>query len=291
MKDLLDESSDLLLTAEYDYVSGNNPANSDLRVIQFVLKVFNKQRRILQSVTREVNDSGDIARILGTSVAPPDSKKVEERNREVEKSFDQPSFDVKDGSLILAKNNAHYAVQILRKRNGTGNAEAVTPKSVNGQPFVDLSVNDTFEIVLFSFETRCDASVDVTIDGLSVINEFNEDGLQYEGYMVPRSSSGQPGTHHIPGWLKTTKSSQGNVFQFVINELGKGAATARKSRSSRGVINVQFFEAAPPGQDLPARSFGEVGTGKPVDVDYDVIQLQRRETPIVNIAVRYSNAQ
>jgi hypothetical protein len=86
----------------------------------------------------------------------------------------------------------------------------------------------------------------------------------------------------------SAKQNQSNVFQFVINELGKGAATARQSRSGRGVIHVQFFEVVPEGLELPARSFGEVGTGKPIDVSYGLRQMQRRETPIANIAIRYT---
>jgi hypothetical protein len=51
----------------------------------------------------------------------------------------------------------------------------------------------------------------------------------------------------------SAKQNQSNVFQFVINELGKGAAT-----------------------------------GKPIDVSYGLQQMQRRETPIANIAIRYT---
>ena len=289
MKDLLDDSSELIVSGEFDYVPGKAVENKDLRVIQIVLRVVNRQRRDLQTITREINNSGDIARITGTSIAPPDMKDVKKRNDKVAECFDTPAFDLRDRSRIQAKGNANYAVEILRSKGGNGALEPVIPRSVQGMAFVDLDVEDTFVIVPYSYDKTCDASAVVTIDGLDVVNEFNDDGVKYEGYLVPRANGNTPGSHAIPGWLRTTKNAEGNVFQFVINELGKGAATARKSRSSRGVINVQFFESVPPGESPPSRSFGEVGTGKPMDVHYDVKEVNRRETPVVNIAIRYSN--
>ena len=288
-KDLLDENSELIISGEFDFVPGQASENKDLQVIQVVLKLVNRQRRVLQTITREINNSADIARITGTTIAPPDDKEVKKRNDEVRRAFEDPAFTVRDKSRIQAKGNAHYAVEILRSEGGTGPFEPVVPRSVNGMAFVDLSIEDTFVIVPYSFDNTCDASVSVSIDGLDVLNAFNADDIKYEGYLVPRASGNTPGSHVIPGWLRTTKTAENNVFQFVINELGKGAATARKSRSSRGVINVQFFEAVPVGQHLCSRSFGEVGTGEPLDVAYEVKEMQRRETPVVNIAIRYSN--
>ncbi|MGD9857372.1 MAG: hypothetical protein AB7U20_20710, partial [Planctomycetaceae bacterium] len=111
----------------------------------------------------------------------------------------------------------------------------------------------------------------------------------YSGYMTPRASGDSPGLHVVPGWLRTTREPSDNVFRFVINELGKGAASARNSRNSLGVITVQFFEAVPPGEELPARSFGEVGQGELMTVKYDVQPMTLRTAPIVTISIRYHN--
>jgi hypothetical protein len=288
LKDLLDEKSQFTLSGTYDLLPGQVQENIGLQVIQFTLIVRNQQRRELQSVTREINDSADIAQISGVTVAPPDSAKLPERNKAVADAATSPQFAVRDRTRIQAPGNSDYAVEIRRLRKGDNTPQPLVPENRNGMAFVELSVEDTFEIVLFCYGRNVDASAEVTIDGLNVLNEFNEDGVQYEGYLVPRAVAGNPGTHLIPGWLKSAKQNQGNVFQFVINELGKGAATARQSRSGRGVIHVQFFEVVPEGQELPARSFGEVGTGKPIDVSYGLKQMQRRETPLANIAIRYT---
>jgi len=288
LKDLLDDTSEYTLSGTYDLIPGQARENQGLQVIQFTLTIRNQQRRELQSVTREINDSGDIARISGTTVAPPDSAKLPVRNKAVADAAVKPQFEIRERTRIHALNNRDYAVEIRRLRKGSSTPQPLVPENRKGLAFVELGVEDTFEIVLFCFGRNVDASAEVTIDGLSVLNEFNEDGVKYEGYLVPRAVAGTPGTHLIPGWLKSAKQDTGNVFQFVINELGKGAATARQSRSGRGVIHVQFFETVPEGEQLPARSFGEVGTGKPIDVSYGLKQMNRRETPIVNIAIRYA---
>ena len=288
LADLVDPQSEFVLSGSYDLLPGAAPENRNQQVIQFTLVVTNRQRRKLQEVVREINESADIARIAGSTVALPDDTKLANRNKAVADAADQPQFTLREGTRIQAIGNPDYAIELLRRPQGTGEPQAVIPQNRNGQAFVELSVADTFEIVLYSFTGNCDASADITIDGLSVLNEFNEDGVRYDGYLVPRMEDSTPGRHVIPGWLKSAKQAEANVFQFVLNELGKGAATARKSRSGRGVINVQIFEAVPAGDELPKRAFGEVGAGKPLDIRYELRQITRRETPVVNLSLRYT---
>jgi hypothetical protein len=292
LKDRLDDASEFFVIGEYNFLPGVHPNNEGLRVVQFSIRIINRQRRTLHEVVREVNDTADIARITGTTVAPPDTTDFEERNEAAAEAFDEPQFATRSGTQVTAAGDDRYAVEIRRRAGGTGSPVAITPRSVNGMAFVDLDVADTFEIVLYSYETACDASALVTIDGLDVANTFSQDRVKYDGYLVSRArGSARPGTHTIPGWLGTTRRQQDNVFSFVVNELGKGAATALKSRSSRGVINVQFFEAVPPDQQLPSRSFGEVGKGKPMTVRYDVRPVKRRDVPAANISIRYSQVR
>ena len=42
----------------------------------------------------------------------------------------------------------------------------------------------------------------------------------------------------VPGWLHTLKPGNENVFDFVVNELGKGAATQLKVRGSTGIERI-----------------------------------------------------
>ena len=290
MKGLLDDESEFIVSGEYDSRPGNLPENRGLKVIQVEIRVTDPDRRIPIKVLREINNTEDIAEIHGATVAPPDTTDVEKRNKAVDDATRRRnrSFHVRNGTQVTAIGNQDYAVEILRRVGGSGSLVAVKPRNLSGFAFADLDVGDTFEIVLYTYDSRCDASCVVTIDGLDTANTFSIDSTKYDGYIIPRAKGPRPGKHQIPGWLETTKRKTGNVFRFVVNELGKGAASALKVRTRRGVINVKFFEAVPPGEDLPSRSFGEVGKGEPVDVAYKTQQMKRRETPISNVSIRYS---
>jgi len=286
--DLLTDKSDFQIRGEYDFIPGVLPENEGLQVIQFVLKVIGPGRREMHSIIREVNDTGDITRITGPTVSLPDTPDIETRNKAALQATESPSFNLREGTRISSPAQPNYAVEILKRAGGTGPPTPLAPTDQGGLAFVDLAVSDAFEIGLYNFDTTCDAVAKVTIDGLDVVNEFCEDQVGYSGYTVPRST-GEAGRHVVPGWLKSAKQTDNNVFRFVINELGKGAATARKSRMSKGVITVQFFEAVPPGESLPSRNFGEVGTGQPMTVKYKAQPMTIRESPIVTVSIRYSN--
>ncbi len=282
--DLLDDSSDFILSGEYDHVPGEVVENDGLKVIQMVLKVVNRQRRTLQTVIKEINDSSEVSRILGVTVAPPDSKKIDERLEKIDQAAESPKFELRDKTRVIAPGQSDFAVEILRHPGGSDQGKVVTPSNKSGHAFVDLEVTDCFSLMLYNFNRATDVVAKISIDGLDVANEFSEDDDKYPGYVVAKASN-----HSIPGWLRTAKSSEKNVFQFVINEAGKGAASERKTRGSRGVITVQFFEASEQPLDLPSRSFGEVGKGKPMDVAYTVKEVFLRDSPVSVVSIRYSH--
>lgn len=285
---MLSDESQLIVRGVYDYVAGEADENADLDIIQFVIEVV-QRRKVIQRVTREINNTSDITRMTGVDVAPPDTTDTVKRLKKVADAFDKPGFKLRNGTQVTTVDNSDFAVEIRKRIGGKGSLIAVTPANKAGRAFVDLGLSDTFEIVLYNHQGRCDAVAKIAIDGLDVANTFSEDKRKYTGYTVRRTSGGNVTPHAVPGWLRTAANVENNVFRFVINQLGQGAATAMKSRSSRGVINVQFFEAVPPNEELPGRSFGEVGKGEPITKRYQVQEMKLRETPIVNLTIRYSN--
>ena len=290
MGDMLTDESPLIVNGEYKILPGDLDENDGLEVIQFVISIEYKFR-VLQSVTREINRSADIVRIAGATVALPDVTDVEKRNKAAFKSATDPQFAIVNSYYVTPVGRNAHRVAIFKKVGGKGNPIAVVPKSVNGNAFVDLGVSDTFSIVLENHDHQCDASADVSIDGLDVANTFSVDQKTYQGYMVPRMDNGKAGTHSIPGWLKTTRSTTDNVYEFVLKKLGHGAATEMNSRNKVGVIHVDFYEAVPPGQKLPSRTFGEVGKGELMNVAYKSVSMTRRKSPIAQISIRYRNPE
>jgi hypothetical protein len=276
------KKSDFTLIGEYNAIDGNEPENQDLPIAQIVLKIVNKNFNVLQTAIREVNDTADLGVLFGVTAGLPDSKDAKVRLVELKKARENPQFALRD-NLVTALGQPEFAVGILRHPNGSSSSESVVPTDENGMAFVALQVDDRFSIALNNFDSDTRAVAKITIDGLEVVNEFRDDGGQSGGYVI------EPGSEHIvPGWLRSLKDKQNNVFKFVVNAMGQGAATERKARGPRGVITVQFFEASETADQLPARAFGEIGRGELMDVDYQTKKLFLRETPISTVSIRYS---
>lgn len=287
-----DDAAKLTLAGSYHYVEAESADNKGSDVLVITAQIQNDRGKEIVSITREVNDTGDIAAVLGITMAPPDVKDFKQRNEAASKASAKPSFLLLDGTRIAAHDNNRYAIELRRKAGGAGTAQPVVPRDEAGKAYAEINIGDEYEVVLYNYDEHSDAVGRLTIDGLDAANAFNADGVQYPGYFVPRSQAGKPGEHIVSGWLHTVKKTGGddNVYVFVVNELGKGAASARKVRGGIGVITVQFFDACEPHEKLRPRSFGETGQGHGMKVDYQVKQVQVGSDPIAIVSVRYSRA-
>ena len=298
LADLLSNNGVLTLSASYDYVTVDAGENQGHKVIQITLTIKNAARRELLQIVREVNNTGDIARILGSTLAPPDTKQFEVRNDELEKAQAEPQFAThpRRSTAVTAKGQNRYALELRKRIAGQGRPVAVPPSNVDGRAFAEIDHGDTYEVVLLNFDETYDAVVKLEIDGLDTANTFNSDGVSYPGYFIPRAKDGEPGIHVVPGWLHTIQRSDSasnkidNVFEFVVNELGKGAASSKSVRSSIGVVTARFFDAASPDEKMRSRFFGETGKGKGMQVDYGVKQVQMSTQPLSIISIRYTRS-
>lgn len=309
LKDIIDESSRLLVKVELSYKVSVSNTNKDKRVIQMQAKLLNRGREIqiselreanespLPALTVEVNNTSDIRRILGVTGASPDTKDHSTRLDDVEDDFEEPKFKLIGSTQVSTSDNLSYSVEIRKRVGGKGTAKAVFPtKNRRGLFFAPVDINDTYEIVLFNYDQEADAVAKVDIDGLNVISAFCKDvdsqgkKIVRTGYFIPRATASGPGTHVIPGWFHTLKPGNDNVFEFVVNELGKGAASALNVRGKTGVVTVRFFDAYKPGEAVRARSFGETGKGKPRKQDYSLVDAVIGTEPASQVTVRYSRS-
>lgn len=301
VEDLLSEESEFIVSGEFDLVEGTLRENNGLEVIQFVIEIRQKRRKLL-SIMREINNSVDIVRISGATVKLPDQQKpgqkrddyLKDRNEAASKAAETPDagqsdYDVQSGTRICAKDAADYGVEILTV-SANGTAQPVTPRSLNGRAFVDIEVGQKMIIKVYNGNLQFAANARITIDGLDVANTFSEDQQKYAGYSVPKATSNGPGSHAVPGWLITTSRNTQNVYQFVVNKLGEGAATEMNSRHRLGVIQVEFFLEAGADGSLP-RGHGEIGRGQQMDVGYSVKQVKFRDSPVSIVSVRYANRE
>ncbi|MFN9434077.1 MAG: hypothetical protein ACK6DC_03950 [Planctomycetota bacterium] len=305
LKDVLDEKASLELHIEWTFLESTSATNQGKQVIQIAATIVEDGRPIpLKSTTgkiepliREVNNSGDIAKLIGATLAPPDTTDHATRLKAIEESFENPQFSTQEGTRIAAVDQPSYAVEIRKRVGVQGDPVTVAHEDQLGMAFVAIDIGDTYDVVLYNFDDQADAVAKLEIDGLDVINTFNVDvdpngnPIRYPGYFIARATNGVPGKHIVPGWMRTTRPSKDkndNVFQFVVNELGKGAATATRVRGTTGVITVRFFDAYSPSEVPRSRNFGETAAGKPMRVDYELKPVLLGDQPLSIVSVRYT---
>lgn len=288
LEGILGSKSRFTLSFSYDYLPSASENNQGNKVVQISYVIKDDKRKALSTGAREINDTGDIAKILGQILVPPDVQDFRERNRAANDAQENPQFHLLEKTRVTAVGKERYAVELRKRRGGHGELQAIAPSNENGKPYAAIDVGDTYEVVLYNYDEQSDAVVELTIDGLDAANTFNADGVKYPGYFVPRAKNGMPGVHVVPGWLHTVKKADDNVFQFVVNELGKGAASSKKVRSGIGIVTAAFKDACEPHENLRKRNFGETGKGAGMRVDYQLKQVKIGTDPIAIISIRYT---
>lgn len=293
LKGFLDDKATSFLNVSYAYINGETSENANQRIIQLSAKItIRGQRTVLRTLEAlEVNNSGDVGKIVGSLVSFTGDDTGAKRLKKIEQAFEKPEFQ-SDGTKLRLPGLPQYAVELRSSDDPRGTHSPVSLSTLRGLPFANIPIEHTYQIVLFNFDEKNDVVVDVEIDGLSAVNTFSVDADRYPGYLVPHALSGKPGVHVIPGWLRTAKptreSTNDNVFQFVVNELGKGAATQRKSTGEIGLINTTWYQART--KDNPAgRLAGETGVGRPMPIDYRIEEVNVVSRAIANIPIRYTH--
>jgi hypothetical protein len=242
----------LKMTIDYDLVDsqadvafGDEPGKK-MKVLQIRVIIKDDKKKELWYKSIEINDSADIARVLGLTVAPPPNGNQAERNREVEKTYEQnkgkqpdqvkPTFIVKDRTRIGLPGCDKFLVEILVKDAPEGPTTALAPTAnALGNAFVDIKGNQFYEVRVHNEDAfACVARI--LIDGQEAMNRFNVDGVKYNGLLLEKGKSGT-----LKGWMHTTrdrKKEKDNVFAFVVREYGLNSPQAQKATGEVGVITV-----------------------------------------------------
>jgi len=296
LRDRLNDAATNFLKINYAYIESEAPETAGLRIIQITGTVTIKGKRQLTKTLEalEVNNSSDVAGMIGSLVSFTGDDTGKKRLKKIEEAFEAPQLK-KTGSLLSLPDRPQYALELRSSSIPTAIHAPIPITELRKLPFADIPQKHNYEIALYNFDPATDVVVNIEIDGLSAINSFNVDcdaqgkPIQYPGYLVEHASNGQPGIHVIPGWMHTVAPSpekKDNVFQFVVNEMGKGAATALKSKGEVGMIHTRWFQARTK-NNPNARVGGETGVGRPMQVDYKLEPVDIVPNPIANISIRY----
>lgn len=301
LNDILDDNAKLQLKIDWSYKQSATKTNAGKKVIEIQATILladgrpiplNAKTAEVVSFVREVNNSTDIARLIGATLAPPDTPDHATRLKAISSAFEKPSFSTFEKTRIAAVDQPRYAVELVQRVGNQGSPIPITPQDLNGMAFAPIAIGDTYEIVLYNYDEQADAVAKVEIDGLDVANAFNSDIDASEnmvpGYFIPRAKNGTPGTHTIKGWLHTIKQGEDNIFQFVVDELGKGAASSKKVEGKIGLITTQFFDAYAPNEKPRARNFGATAVGEPMKIQYETKECVIGDQAVSVVTVRYS---
>lgn len=303
LKGKLIPAGDLKMTVEYDVADAENDvangAASGMKMKVLLIRVIirDSKKRELFNKSAEVNETADIARVMGLTVAPPPTGNQAERNKAVDEAFNlnqgkqpgavRPTFQVRNETQIGIPGANRFFVEILVKDAPDGPAKPVKPvPNALGNAFVDIKGNQFYEVKLHNNDDF-DCVARVRVDGQDAMNRFNADGVQYPGLLIAKNSQGV-----LKGWMHTVKPrpvEKDNVFSFKVREYAFGSGASIPANGEVGVISVQFAVAWKVGENRPAgRSIGrETEQGPGLEENF---KIEPRNIGDFNetISIRYS---
>lgn len=252
--------------------------------------VTDRAGQVLFTFSRGVFGENVIAALFGTTAKLPTDLPPAERNKELEKSLDQPKVNIK-GSQISAPDSP-YSIEIFAapKPGAQYTPRAATVQ--DGLAFVPLKRGEVFGIKLTN-KSKFDAAVTLTIDGLNLysFSDVKDPKTGRPKLTVVVVGAGEE--VFLRGWHRTNVVSE----EFVITEYAKSASAELKSTAPTGVITATFAAAwpkdQPPPEDEPknpngnARSADAVGRGAQFKQQFVEVQ---RDIGVVRatVSVRYT---
>jgi hypothetical protein len=232
---------------------------------------------------RGILNVATIATLLGVTATIPADASDEIRNEKLTNALDNPSVH-----LAKTRNSAGpdspYALEILVKSGGEYRPRAAS-KDDDGFAFLKIKRDETYAVKVIN-DSRYDAAVTLTVDGLSVF-AFSAN-TSYTHWIVPRQ-----GTLTVLGWHRTNTVSD----SFRVTEYAQSAVAERLPNSANvGTITATFTAAWPKNATPPAdeaevkpgeRSADATGKGPPVATNFtEVVRVVGRVRAA--ISVRYT---
>ncbi|MCI0464986.1 MAG: hypothetical protein L0Z62_49320 [Gemmataceae bacterium] len=293
----------LKITVDYDLVDSEkdvaegHAAGKMMKVLLIRVVIKDDKKRELFNKSVEINESADIARVMGLTVAPPPRGNQAQRNDEIHRTHRQnhgkpadqvkPAFQVKNSTQVGIVGDHKFFVEILVKDRPEGPVRPIQPvPNAVGNAFVDVEPHQFYEIVVHNCDVH-DCVAQIRIDGQDAMNRFNGDGVHYPGLLIAKGSAGV-----LRGWMHTVKprpKEKDNVFSFAVREYAHGSAASVPATGEVGVITVQFAVAWKEGEARPSgRTIGRI-TDKGPGLQQD-FRVERRHIGEFNetISIRYS---
>lgn len=247
-----------MVRSEHDVAEGG-PPDRKMYVLWIQATIKDDQQKVLFRRAVEVNESADIARVMGLTVAPPPNGTQAQRNEWLEQVYKQnqgksanqitPTFQVKHDTRIGIPGDNRFFVEILVKDSPDGPAYPKKPvPNERGDAFVDIKPNQFYEIVIYN-QDQYDCVAQVRIDGQDALNRFNTDGVTYPGLLIEAGESGI-----LRGWLHTVQprtQQKDNVFAFAVRQYAYGSQQPVPNTNEIGTITVQFAVAWKEGNAPP----------------------------------------
>jgi hypothetical protein len=258
------------LTVSGRFVKLENPDRKGLILVRITAQVHDRNDQLKGTFPVEIEDSADIAQLLGVTVSlPPETEGGKARHQELDQNIEHPGIHIR-ASKVSAKAGSPFSVEVLVKPSVNAKAVERTARLEDGRAFVDVRRKELYEIRVHN-QSAHEVGVAITIDGLDVF-AFSEvrnpktNRPRYTHYIVAPKKQAT-----IVGWHLRDKQPN-NYSSFLVTEYGKGASARVVDRASgeQGVITVAFFPSYQGAK--PRTSNDETGFGPPVSVKVQPVQ-------------------
>jgi hypothetical protein len=263
------------------------PLKNDRKVEQVVVEMrftatFTQENSQEDILTFRIENDEAIVHILGLTLGQPNPT-AKARAKQNVLAFTKPKATI-DGTVILARENSTYGVEILVED------KPVQPADEDGFGLVKLQREQTYAIRLVN-RSAIEVAVRLSVDGLNLFtfSELRQKEGPYKGaplydmVLVPPRDSVT-----IKGWHFNNTTSR----KFKITEYADTAAAKMNKSTDIGTITATFcaaWEKTPPADEPDgSRAPGDDGTGfgEPTEMKYTAVQRTIGAVR-ASVAVRY----
>ncbi|QDV42233.1 hypothetical protein Enr13x_20780 [Stieleria neptunia] len=289
----VNKRADFEVKGDYMFVKSQSEANKSLaRVVSIDARVIDLAAGGKQlgkfPIRLELDHTKTIAKVIQETVALPANGTKEERNQILASAVKNPSVFLHgpQRSLVSSSRESKLAVEVLVRPSPHAPARPRSAKDLDGLAFVDIAVDEIYEIKLYNRYPR-EIAANVSVDGIDMFHfsqDRGDDGRPLYSHMIvpPLSEAVIVGWHHSVGGNENYKS-------FLVTSYGQGASAKSgiDAKGKIGVIHVQFgFTKVIPmgGRSAPGK---ETGFGPPRKVFQKPVQREF-DPPHDFVSIRYA---
>ena len=143
----LDQRSELTIHGTLRFGEATSISNRGLHILSLVLEIEDRESRSLATFEREINETKDIAIVMGQTLAIPETTEYAIRNQALAKAIESPSCLILPDYRIAAVGLPQITMQLLE--SGSADTDGKKPVSISSEDgYATAKVDGDFSISL-----------------------------------------------------------------------------------------------------------------------------------------------